>query len=154
MRKKAQLYKHNVLLVPHGDDFRYQSQSEWDKQLGNMAKLMTYMNQQADWHIQVCHMYDTYVGHCRCSLAHVLFIAVWHMCWSLQVQFGTVAEYFAAVDRERDTSSDVKEKFPVLQGDFMTYTDRDNQYWSGYYTSRPFLKYMVRHLQSHVRYES
>lgn len=52
-QKKAQLYRSNVILVPHGDDFRYDSLSEWDKQLGNLEKLMTYMNADHDMNIKV-----------------------------------------------------------------------------------------------------
>lgn len=122
-QKKAQLYSSRVLLVPHGDDFRYSSSSEWDKQLGNMEKLMTYMNNNADMNIKV--------------------------------EFGTISDYFKAVEEDRKTKEPYQhlslKQPPLLVGDFFPYNDRDDQYWTGYYTSRPLYKYMARFLQGRLR---
>ena len=64
-RKKAQLYRTNVLFVQLGDDFRYVTMNEAKSQYENYDRLMTYMNKQTDWHVDVSAMLGRSAMLCR-----------------------------------------------------------------------------------------
>ncbi|XP_023937479.2 alpha-mannosidase 2 isoform X2 [Bicyclus anynana] len=115
-RRIGSLTPHNVVLVPLGDDFRYEHGVEFDAQYANYMKMFAYINSHSDLHAEV--------------------------------SFGTPADYFTAV---RERHNDV----PTLKGDFFVYSDIFSEgkpaYWSGYYTTRPYLKILARQFEHQLR---
>lgn len=113
-KKKATLYKTRTVLIPLGDDFRYNQNTEWEAQRKNFDKLFEYINNEPSHYVEA--------------------------------KFGTLQEYFDAVRAEKGP-----QEFPSLSGDFFTYADRDQHYWSGYFTSRPYHKRLDRILLNYLR---
>ncbi|KAA8530284.1 hypothetical protein F0562_004993 [Nyssa sinensis] len=127
-RKKSTLYRTSTLLVPLGDDFRYVSIDEAEAQFRNYQLLFDYINSNP-------------------SL-------------NAEAKFGTLEDYFRTLREEADTvnyslpgeiGSGQIGGFPSLSGDFFTYADRQQDYWSGYYVSRPFFKAVDRVLEQTLR---
>lgn len=127
-KKKSTLYRTNTLLVPLGDDFRYISIDEAEAQFRNYQLLFDYINSNP-------------------SL-------------NAEAKFGTLEDYFRTLRDEADRinysrpgeiGSGQVGGFPSLSGDFFTYADRQNDYWSGYYVSRPFFKAVDRVLEQTLR---
>ena len=107
-RKKANLYRSNVVIAPLGDDFRYMTVREAELQYENYQKIFDYINANVD---------------------------------NVEISFGTLSDYFETVINERPFAP------PLLKGSFFTYSDREQDYWSGYFTSRIFDKALDRKLE-------
>ena len=107
------------MLIPLGDDFRWDSAKEWNAQFKNYQRLFNYMNGNENMNVNI--------------------------------KFGTLSDYFQALSVQVAKAHIGHDTFPRLVGDFFTYADREDHYWSGYYTSKPFYKRFERVLQSHLR---
>lgn len=127
-KKKSTLYRTNTLLVPLGDDFRYVSVDEAEAQFRNYQMLFDYINSTPNL--------------------------------KTEVKFGTLEDYFSTLREEAErinfsrpgeVGSGELGGFPSLSGDFFTYADRQHDYWSGYYVSRPFFKAVDRVLEQTLR---
>ncbi|ELT99331.1 hypothetical protein CAPTEDRAFT_72090, partial [Capitella teleta] len=117
---KNSLYKHNVVLIPIGDDFRFDRNIEWDQQYDNYQKLFDHINSQPEWNV-----------HAR---------------------FGTIQTYFNEVKASmQHMNSSTDQFFPSLSGDFFPYTDELQEYWTGYFTTRPYDKMLSRELEVNLR---
>uniref|UniRef100_A0A1Q3FDG5 Alpha-mannosidase n=1 Tax=Culex tarsalis TaxID=7177 RepID=A0A1Q3FDG5_CULTA len=66
--------------------------------------------------------------------------------FNVEAKFGTLREYFDSI-----RAAQPLDKFPTLSGDFFTYADVNEDYWSGYYTSRPYHKRQDRILLGYLR---
>ncbi|XP_064595969.1 alpha-mannosidase 2x-like isoform X1 [Liolophura sinensis] len=121
-RQKAQLYKNDMLLVPLEDDFRYDKPDEWDNQFNNYQRLFDHINGRPEL--------------------------------NAKLQFVTLKDFFNAVAQRSQLEPEddfLPKDYPVLRGDFFTYSDRDDHYWSGYFSSRPFHKSLDRITEYHLR---
>ena len=71
---------------------------------------------------------------------------------NVRARFGTVKDYFDELRKVvPDLDSNPHSLFPSLDGDFFPYTDQNSDYWTGYFTTRPFDKNLGRELEINLR---
>lgn len=125
-RITGDLFKYNTLYIGLGEDFSYTKLHQWDDMFSNYEKLINYINSQTNW--------------------------------NMTVKFGTLSEYFTRLrtaehsnTENTESSRDSAMAFPTLSGDFFPYTDRNQEFWTGYFTTRPLNKRFSREIESLIR---
>uniref|UniRef100_A0A8R1DZN2 mannosyl-oligosaccharide 1,3-1,6-alpha-mannosidase n=1 Tax=Caenorhabditis japonica TaxID=281687 RepID=A0A8R1DZN2_CAEJA len=111
----AEMYKAPVILMMHGDDFRFDMIEEWHQQHDNFLPLFDEINKGDQ----------------------------------VEIGFGTFNDYFTEL--EKWNKENPSEAPPTLSGDFFPYMCALGDYWTGYYTTRPFFKRQGRLLHSLIR---
>lgn len=112
-REKAAHFKHNNVLIPLGDDFKYKTLDMTNKIFSQYQLLFDEMNSVSEWKVNI--------------------------------RFSNLSDYFKSVSESQQKK---KFDFPILQGDFFTYNDQGDDYWSGYFTTRSFMKGLTRRATS------
>ncbi|CAB3384154.1 Hypothetical predicted protein [Cloeon dipterum] len=120
--RTGSLFPHNVVLMPLGDDFRYDHDIEWDQQYINYQKLFDYINSNPTRY------------------------------QNTQIGFGTPSQYFKAIQERMDQMDmqphTLKGDFFVYSDIF---SEGRPAYWSGYFTTRPYWKQLDRDLEASLR---
>ncbi|GFU16175.1 alpha-mannosidase 2 [Nephila pilipes] len=117
----ASLFNHSVLLVPLGDDFRYNIHSEWEQQYKNYKKLFDYINGKKNWNVRI--RFGTVADYFK-EVHRRLHKYPSKTLMSLSGDFLPYADIYA---------------------------NSRPSYWTGYYTTRPFYKKLARELEHWLR---
>lgn len=119
--RAGSLVPHNVVMMPLGDDFRYNYDVEWEQQYRNYVQLFDYINAHN----------TTYNAEFRFGTP--------------ADYFKLVKERLKLLDIDPKT---LKGDFFVYSDIF---TEGRPAYWSGYFTTRPFFKILSRELEHNLR---
>ncbi|KAN0006982.1 hypothetical protein ACTFIU_005175 [Dictyostelium citrinum] len=122
MQQRSQLYRHNNLLIPFGNDFRFQNASI---EFENMDKLIEYINSNSSWGITI--QYAT-----------------------LNEYFEKLESIEPSIQYPDIVGQDLFVYTMCLATDYQAFNTCAN-WWSGYYTSYPLLKQTARDSDSLLR---
>lgn len=114
----SSLYRYKTLIIFIGEDNSYDEQTAFKDTNINYGKLMNYINNKKDW--------------------------------KMKIRFGTIADYFRnikSVEKGSTPGSASLKPFPLLSGDFFPYSDFTNDTWTGYYTTRMWMKRFLREVE-------
>lgn len=117
----ASLFPHNVMLVPLGDDFRYNLEIEWTQQLENYRKLFDFINHKKEWHAEI-------------------------QFGTVSDYFEEVNNRMRN-NRTKPLRSIEGDFLPYAD----IYADFRPSYWTGFYTTRPFYKKLSQELEYWLR---
>ncbi|GMR32521.1 hypothetical protein PMAYCL1PPCAC_02716, partial [Pristionchus mayeri] len=114
LRQMASMYEAPVMLMMHGDDFRFNNAEEWPQQHDNFLPLFNEINKGDQ----------------------------------VEISFGTFSDYFNELEMWYKSE---KTAPPSITGDFFPYMCALGDYWTGYYTTRPFYKKQSRQTHHLIR---
>ncbi|XP_064601029.1 alpha-mannosidase 2-like [Liolophura sinensis] len=121
-RLTANASPRKTIFIPIGGESGWTKDSEWDNNYRSYQKLFKYMNSRSDWNISV--------------------------------RFGTMTHYFdflKGAQHDVNPTLSLGSTMPAFSGDFLPYSQSDNTYWTGFYSSRPWIKYMSREVDAALR---
>lgn len=144
-RHRAASYRTRHLLVPWGDDFKFQRANH---QFTQMDMIVDYVTQSQGLDRAVTGVALKY------STLNTYFDAVFKDVIAPKAATATEAAHAAASAAVAAEQATIP--IPVLAADalidggidFFPYADNDNSWWVGYFTSRPSLKQAIRHTQA------
>jgi alpha-mannosidase II len=122
------------------DQYRKKSQLYGDKQSHNFVLIPL----GADFRYQTMKEAHVMFGNYEKLISYMNSREDWHV----NARFGTLSDYFESLT---DFAIKKKKSIPTLSGDFFTYADRNDHYWSGYFTSRVFYKRLDRMVEYYLR---
>ncbi|KAK2968814.1 hypothetical protein RJ640_028207 [Escallonia rubra] len=119
---QANITRTNHIMWTMGTDFRYQYAVSWFRQ---MDKFIHYVN----------------------KVLNFMFLLDYEP--SKEKDDGRINALYSTPSIYTDAKYAANEYWPLKAGDFFPYADRENAYWTGYFTSRPAFKGYVRTMSAY-----